>query len=201
MKTHEPGLVIGAAFGGGFFAGYIRVGEGLDAVILSPKDPGEKASTIWHKSRKSIPGAQSFFNGRSNTLAMAEAGSELAKWALDLRIGDFADWFLPSRDELELLYRNFKPGKNENYCSFRDGDNPSSVPAGYPYSSTYPAQAAIEAFRAGGAEAFEEDCYVSSTEYAPDPGSAWGQDFTGGYQYCYRKGTAWRARAVRRQSI
>lgn len=201
MKTEAVALAIGAAFGGGSFAGYIRVGEGLDAVIVSPKAAGEHASAIWHRSRKSITGAQSFFNGRANTLAMAEAGSDLAKWALELRIADFADWFLPSRDELELLYRNFKPGSNENYVSFRDGDNPSSVPAGYPYTPTFPAQTVLEAFRTGGAEAFEETWYVSSTEYAPDPDCAWGQSFTGGYPYYYRKGNYDRARAVRRQPV
>lgn len=201
MNANTAALAIGAALGGGFFAGYIRVGEGLDAVILSPKASGEKDSAIWHRSRKSIASAQSFFNGRSNTAAMAEAGSELAKWALDLRIADFSDWFLPSRDELELLFRNFKPGADDNYCSFRDGDNPSSVPAGYPYTTVYPAQTKLEAFMAGGVEAFEQAWYISSTEYAPDPDYAWGQSFSNGYQYCNHKGFVYRGRAVRRQAV
>lgn len=201
MNANTAALAIGAALGGGFFAGYIRVGEGLDALIVSPKAAGEQVSAIWHRSRKSVTGAQSFFNGRSNTAAMAEAGSELAKWALGLHIADFDDWFLPSRDELELLYRNFKPGSNENYVSFRDGDNPSSVPAGYQYTSTFPAQTTLEAFRTGGVEAFEEKWHVSSTEYAPDPDYAWGQDFSYGSQDAYPKDDSFRARAVRRQPV
>ena len=201
MNANTAALAIGAALGGGFFAGYIRVGDGLDALIISPKAAGERALAVWHSSRKSITGAQSFFNGHANTLAMAEAGSDLAKWAIDLCIADFSDWFLPSRDELELLYRNFKPSSNENYASFRDGDNPSSVPAGYPYTSTFPAQTALYTCRTGGADAFEEAWYISSTEYAPDPACAWYQIFAGGYQNAYLKDDSYRARAVRRQPV
>jgi hypothetical protein len=88
---------------------------------------------------------------------MAEAGSPLAQWARGLDINGNTDWCIPARDVLELGYRHLKPTTYENSCSFRDGDNPSSIPAGYPYTEQLPAQTAAEAFREGGAEAFEPD--------------------------------------------
>ncbi len=127
---------------------------------------------------------------------MAEAGSALAQWALGLDIGGFTDWYLPSRDELELLYRAFKPTADENFRL--SGDNPSSVPPGYAYSIDTPPQTPHEAFRKGGAEAFEALWYWSSTQGSPR--FAWGQVFAVGSQSYDDKGyeARARARAVRR---
>ncbi len=150
--------IAGTPYGGGFYAGRILVGDHLFALIVAPKDGGEHDDTIWNKSLKAVTGAGSYFDGLANTRAMAEAGSKLAKWALGLTLNGESDWYLPSRDELEILYRNLKPGTGENYA-WRNGDNPSSVPAGYPYTSSLPAQTDVSQFRAGGAEAFEEAWY------------------------------------------
>lgn len=188
---------IGTAFAGGFYGGTLRVGQELVALIVAPKEPGEHDDTRWNKSVKRIDGAGSFFDGRANTLAMAEAGSALAKWAIGLRMGNYDDWYLPSRDELELVYRYLKPTARENWV-FRNGDNPSSVPPGYPYTTDSPGQTAIEAFRSGGPEAFDETWYWTSTQYAGYAEYAWGQYFSDGFQNTYPKDTKLRARAVRR---
>src|SRR5690348_9212708 len=79
-------LIPGAAMAGGFFAGQIRIGQDLFAVIVAPKAGGEHADTPWNKSLKTVEGAQSYFDGRANTEAMATAGSEVAQWAKGLRI-------------------------------------------------------------------------------------------------------------------
>ena len=192
--------IAGTPYGEGFYAGRILVGDHLFALIVAPKDGGEHDDTIWNKSLKAVSGAGSYFDGLANTRAMAEAGSKVAKWALGLALNGESDWYLPSRDELEILYRNLKPGTRENY-EWRNGDNPSSVPAGYPYTAKLPGQTAAEQFRVGGAEAFEEAWYWTSTQYAPYDDAAWVQDFGIGNQYGAYKDNDCRARAVRRLPI
>jgi len=198
-KTEVP-TIIGTPYGGGFFYGRIIDGDHLFALIVAPKDGGEHDDTPWNKSRKAVAGAGSYFDGMANTRAMAEAGSGLAQWALGLKLNGESDWYLPSRDELEILYRNLKPTTHENY-EYRNGDNPSSVPAGYPYTAKLPAQTAAEHFRTGGPEAFEDAWYWTSTQCAPDDDYAWAQDFLNGFQSNYRKDDDFRARAVRRLPI
>lgn len=196
------GITIATAFGtileGGFYAGRIRLADGEYAVIVAPRDPGEHKDTKWGPVKR-VTGAMSFFDGLANTKAMAEAGSKLAQWALGLAIDGHSDWYLPSRDELELCYRNLKPTAQENWC-YR-GDNPSSVPVGYAYFPDAPAQTDIEIFRAGGAEAFDDTWYWSSTQYAGDSDYAWGQHFGYGGQTSDRKDGSCRARAVRRVKV
>jgi hypothetical protein len=155
---------------------------------------------VWNKSTKMVEGAQSFFDGRANTEAMAAAGSALAKWALDLRIAGQNDWYLPSRDELEICYRNLKPTIDENWVH-RHGENPSSMPVGYPYTEKHPLQTEVEAFQDGQPEAFDEVWYWSSTQRASYAVFAWLQIFTDGYQVSVPKDYGNRARAVRRFPI
>lgn len=186
---------IGTPLEGGFYAGRFRIGAEEFALIVAPKAAGETTGK-WGEYGQDVAGARSYNDGHANSRAMAEAGSALAQWALGLHINGHDDWYLPSRDELEILYRNLKPTDEENYCSFRDGDNASSVPAGYPYTEESPAQTLVEAFRAGGDEAFEPLWHWASTQYSPH--DAWVQGFVGGLQDYYRKDYELRARAVRK---
>ena len=184
----------GTPFQGGFYAGRLRVGDDVFALIVAPAAGGELAASAWGEYGQDIPAARSFFDGRTNTEAMTEAGCALAKQAAQLDINGFADWYLPSRDELELLYRNLKPTTDTNWRA--RGDNPSSVPVGYAYSSAAPAQTTAEAFRAGGAEALSDGWYWSSTQGSAN--CAWYRDFSDGGQSYSGKGSEGRARAVRR---
>ncbi|MCY0854288.1 DUF1566 domain-containing protein [Cupriavidus sp. D39] len=190
-------LVAGDPLGGGFYAGQIRQGEEIYALVVAPKDGGEHDDIVWNSDRSRVEGALSYFDGAANTVAMAEAGSDLAKWALGLQINGYHDWRLPARDEAEIIYRNLKPTAG-NYAGFRDGENPSSVPVGYPYTEKSPAQTSAAAFQAGGAEAFEEAWYWTSTQYAGSSSHAWGQGFDDGGQNHLHKSNEFRARAVRR---
>jgi hypothetical protein len=191
--------VVGTPFAGGYYAGRYLEGDQLCLLIVSGKI-GDFAPVRWNKNLKSVAGALSFFDGMSNTRAMAEAGSPLAQSVLSLDIDGETDWHLPARDQLELLYRHFKPTTRKN-LGYRDGDNPSSVPPGYPYTDALPAITQVPAFASGGAEAFEEAWYWSSTQRAQDSACAWLQGFAGGYQDLSRKGGEYRARAVRRLKI
>ena len=199
VNADRPSILVPAAHGtpfeGGFYGGQIRSGEKIFAVVWAPKALGEKVS-IWLPSYKDVPNARSCFHSMDNTRAMAEAGSPLAQWALGLELAGHKDWCIPARDVLELGYRHLKPTNYENSASFRDGDNPSSIPVGYPYTEQVPTQTPAEAFRKGGPEAFEAAWYWSSTQYSSH--YAWGQDFGNGNQgFSDGKEFEARARAVR----
>ena len=200
MKTTtQAPTVPGTQFAGGFYAGRFMLDGSEYALIVAPKASGEQESITWGKYGQNIEGARSCNDGHNNTTAMAAEGSELAQWALGLDIDGHTDWYIPSRDELELCYRNLKPTPQENWASFRDGDNPSSLPAGYPYTEQAPAQTSEPAFQEGGSEAFKPEWYHASTQCSPD--TAWIQDFVVGLQSGGPKDGARRAVAVRRVKV
>jgi hypothetical protein len=191
-EIQDP-VSIGAPFEGGFYGGKIRIGLAIFAIVWAPKAEGEVKGK-WLDSYTDVPGATSCFDSMANTKAMAEAGSPIAKQALAATIGGHTDWCIPARDVLEMGYRHLKPTTEENYVH-RSGDNPSSIPAGYPYTETSPAQTTVEAFKAGNTEAFYEVWYASSTQFSAD--HAWGQYFLNGNQHNDSKGYERRCRFVR----
>lgn len=178
---------------GGFFSGTIRINDALFGVITAPRAEGQY-SGIWLPSYDDVPGAASCFDSKANTIAMAEAGSPIAQQALATTINGFSDWVIPARDVLEIQYRAHKPTAETNY-TYRSGDNPSSVPAGYPYTETIPAQCSAPLFQEDGAEAFDSAWYWSSTQSSPY--GAWCQYFDDGTQYCNCKDYVGVVRLVR----
>jgi hypothetical protein len=171
--------VLGSPLNGGFFSGIINVNGVNFAIATAPKALGESRQILLPNA-KMVEGALSTFDSVANTIALAEAGSPAALWVQSLVIDGNSNWVLPARDVLEIQYRNHKPTAEENYCSFRDGDNPSSVPPGHLYTEESPAKTSIEIFQEGGSEAFEADWYISSTQYST--GYVCGQDFRDGGQ-------------------
>jgi hypothetical protein len=191
-EIQDP-VSIGAPFEGGFYGGKIRIGLAIFAIVWAPKAEGEITGQ-WLDSYTDVPGATSCFDSMTNTKAMAEAGSPIAKQALAATISGHSDWCIPARDVLEMGYHYLKPTTGKNYV-YRSGDNPSSIPAGYPYTETSPTQTTVEAFKDGNAEAFDEVWYASSTQFSE--GHAWYQDFGNGYQDDYCKDYERRCRFVR----
>ncbi len=190
MPGTNQNLQIGQPLEGGFFAGYINSNGALFAIVAAPKSL--EISGVWGERGVLIEGADSFHDGAANTAAMAAAGCKIATQAQS------DGWHIPSRDELELLYRAFKPTAEENY-KWRSGDNPSSSPAGYAYTETVPPQTAVADFKDGNAESFKDAWYWSSTQFSAI--SAWGQGFDGGGQYDGNKNNEGRVRPVRRIQI
>ena len=195
-----PPIAIGRHFGGGFFAGRIKVGDQEFNLIAAPKAEGQ-CSAKWNGKYSDIAGAKSFNDGLANTNAMLEAGSKLAMWARDLRIDGKDDWYLPAQDELELLYRHFKPTAKTNSQYGRSGINLSALPATYPYTPNMPAQTSVDVFKEGGEQAFDDAAYWTSTQHAGSSGYAWCQGFNYGDQSLYYKNNELFARAVRRSVI
>lgn len=191
----ELPAVPGSVYDDGFYVGRLRVEAIEYALILPPKAKSEHAAVVWNDSEKSVAGALSFCDGHANTVAMAKAGSKVAQWALD------HDMHIPALDELELLYRAFKPGTESNYCYARAGINVSALPPTYPYTPDFPEQTKLKVFKDGGAEAFAREWYWSSTQHVSGSDYAWMQYFYGGGQDYYLKVIKYRARAVRRIKI
>jgi hypothetical protein len=202
MNTQENiPSVLGAPFSGGFLAGRILIAGVLHALVVAPKAEGEREDIAWLDSEQRVPGADSYCDGMQNTVAMAEAGSELAQWARGLQIAGFTDWFMPSQDELEILYRNLKPTTQANYLHGRSGMNVSAVPPTFAYGKELPAQTTAPSFAEGGEQAFADEWYWSSTQHAAGTDCAWYQYFGNGYQSSNLKSASLRARAVRRLII
>jgi hypothetical protein len=175
---------IGAPYGGGFFSG-ITVQDGKRYLTITAGREHELKGA-WGEYGVKIEGADNFTDSRANTEAMATAGSELAQQVLALNIEGFTDWAIPARDVQELQYRYLKPTTQENYCWNRDGDNPNSLPVGTLYTEESPAQTEVAAFKQGGAEAFQDRWYWSSSQRSAY--SAFRMYFDDGYQDLRRQG-------------
>ena len=194
-KTDLP--AIGTELAGGFYTGIIQCEGNLYALITAPKSL--ELTGQWGCDDTDVQGGKSQNNCPANTLAMAEAGSELAQKVMLIEHAGFKDWAIPSRDALEMMYRALKPSTQENYCSFKDGDNPSSIPPGFLYTETTPNQTEAAQFKSGEEQAFADSWYWSSTQSRAT--STYLQDFSHGAQsYGSRYYTA-RVRPVRRLLI
>lgn len=166
-------------------------------VIVAPKAGGENPGVMIKAADTAVGVAsQTSSEGLRSTLSMVAAGGvsvyPAANWARSLVLGGRTDWYIPARDELELLWRNLKPTTNDNFVSVRrvasvydyrrdgaygdaadstHGENKNSYPVGAAYTATVPARSANTMFHAGGAEALEFWAsalqYWSSTEFSP----------------------------------
>lgn len=142
---------LGAPFAGGHFMGRVFVGLIAYALVVAPKAEGEHAETPWHETDDpvDVAGAKSYFDGLANTNAMVDAGSELAKWSRDLRIGEHDDWHLPSRQDLLVI----KGNEADAGAAFKEGGAEAFEREWY-WSSTqdasYPASAWCQSFGSGG---------------------------------------------------
>lgn len=199
--TEQTLPAIGTPMPGGFFAGAMSINSQRYAVIISTKQIGISLKGAWHEEEIDVPGAKSYNDGMANTLAMAEAGSDLAKTVLMMEIDGQKDFYIPSQDELELCYRAFKPNTNKNWCYARSGINLSALNPTYPYTPESPSQTALDSFKEGGDEAFELTAYWSSTQHAGGSDFAWYQNFYYGTQYRSNETTELAVRAVRRSLI
>jgi len=99
-----------------------------------------------------------------------------------------SEWYLPAMDELELLYRNFKPNNADNDTrdlpsnftgSNPSGRNVSSVPEGFNYENSprIPDVTYLDLFKEGNAQSLDQLRYWSTTD-ADEVGRAWSQEFT-----------------------
>ena len=194
---------IGAAFGGGFFAGQIGTGGvATHNLVVAPLSSGEQGATAWKNAATATSGADSDIDGPQNTADMVADGNSAvypaAHFCNDAVIGGFSDWYMPAKNELEVCYFNLKPSTTSN--STGSGINPNAVPArASNYTAGNPAQTSAAAFQTGGAEPFQTELYWSSTEVSATSGA--NQYFSTGGQVSSAKYAGRRVRAVRRVAV
>jgi len=96
--------------GGIIFYDKGSVSDGWRYLEAAPND--QSAGIQWYNGNYiDIKTGTAVGTGRANTEAIIAAqgsGSYAATLCKNLRIGGFSDWFLPSKDELNLMYTNLK---------------------------------------------------------------------------------------------
>jgi len=196
---------IGQAFGGGFYAGKISTtanGIATHYLIVAPKASGENPSRTWGVY-DTTTGITSVINGPTNSASLAALGAsyQAAVFAEGLTIGGYSDWYLPAKNELEVLYYFLKPTIDANNTS--SGSNANAVspePISTNYTAGSPAQTSAGiGFRTGETDAFASDYYWSSTEF--NAYYAWKQTFDDGFQLTNTKSSSFYVRAVRRIAV
>jgi hypothetical protein len=171
-------VAIGAAFGGGYFAGQYQDGGVTYNLIVAPVATGQfggaTSTGIQYKTGNSAdtdPPSQNEVYGKPATDFFTGSTYPAFNWAKGLTIATFSDWYIPAKNELALLCWNLGP----NWTTATD-------------------------FKTGGAEAFvTTNDYWSSTQDSSLTFGAWMQIFSSGAQNVNGKSSPnGRARVVRR---
>jgi hypothetical protein len=200
-SSFSYGLTIGAAYGGGYFAGQISTaGTGVADynLVIAPVASGENNSVLWKTTNTTTAGTSSVIDGPTNSSNMNNATHPAAQFCEGLSIGGFTDWYMPAKNELEVCYYNLKPTTAANNTT--SGINTNAVPSrGSNYTSGTPAQTSASDFKNTGTEDFASSFYWSSTQASDTSG--WSQYFGNGGQYYATKNGDNRVRAVRRVAI
>jgi hypothetical protein len=192
---------IGAAFGGGFFAGQISTtanGVATNNLIIGPLSSAQTSGVMWKTTSTATAGTDSVIDGPTNSANMNNASHPAAQFCEGLVIGGFSDWYMPAKNEFDVCYFNLKPSTDSNNTGF--GINSNAVPIRTAnYTSGTPARTSAAAFQSGGSEAFTLASYWTSTQNGAT--LAWRQYTASGYQRNGSKDTSARVRAVRRVSV
>jgi hypothetical protein len=193
----------GSALNGGFFGGQINDGGIIYNLIVGPAATAQNTTGLAYKTTASADSPAATFQNLVYGFPasqLANGASHLAfQFARSLSISGYSDWYIPAKNELEILYYNLKPGTTSNDTS--SGINPNAVPArASNYTAGNPAQTTSTLFQTGNAQAFSELNYWSSTEFSGNANNAWRDDFSvGGQSSSFTKTASLPARAIRRE--
>lgn len=196
-------------------------------VLTANKAAGEFTAALKSTATAMPAACRSLCEGWLSTLAMVGDGASsvypAAHAARALVIGGYSDFYIPSRDEAELQYRNLKPLTVNNHTPARSktayninrdgaygdvstscGVNLNSYPAGLAYSASDPAMTAATVFQSGGVQALESagTYYWTSTENGTR--NTWYQCYISGRygeQHAENRTIPIKIRAVRRSII
>jgi hypothetical protein len=199
-----PTPTLGSALSGGYYGGQISTsanGVATHYLIVGPISTAE--STLQAASGNfGESGTQSVIDGPANTTAAVGAGFShpAASFCENLTTGGYSDWYMPAKNELDVLYYGLKPDTTSNNTSA--GVNANSVPKRTStYTSGTPAQTSAAAFQTGGAQAFTADKYWTSTTNTYSTGLQNWQYFSDGGPGNSGKLYSFRVRAIRRIAV
>jgi hypothetical protein len=196
---------VGAIYGGGFIGGKINISGTQYYLIVAPRAFGNVTGYSFGP-RGVFTSITNTITGPTNTTSLAALGSTYAAatFCENLTIGAYSDWYLPAKNELEVLYYFLKPGTIPNQTYGTQGQNPNAVspePVNQNYTSGSPAQTSVIPFREGNVEAFDSNVtYFTSCD--KDVNYALTQNFQNGEQSDGIKDlTGFYIRAVRRVPV
>lgn len=111
VRFENLAIAIGKTYQGGLIFYVDNTGE--HGLIAAPTD--QSTGIQWYNGTFLITGATATAvgTGQANTNKIINAqgsGAYAAKLTADLVLGGYDDWFLPSRDELGLMYKNIGKG-------------------------------------------------------------------------------------------
>ena len=125
---------IGDSFEGGYYGGLISHtadGNATHALIVAPLATGAggriyPGAQLLLANTQVNYGASSSYDGALNCSLIGTSNSPILNFILNLSIGGYTDWYLPSWYELSILYNELKPSTQGNHTSF--GTNANAVP-------------------------------------------------------------------------
>lgn len=191
----QPIPVPGDSFGGGYYAGKILdAGTTYALIIPSTASFGPTGGVALSTTSNALPSAtRTLTNGPAASASMNSTNYPAAYYCEGLTVNGYTDWYLPARDELEIVYRNLKPSTTANATYARAntgfggdgaimGSNANSIPTNSGYTGSSPAQniAKINLTITGTGNAAGNAYYWTSTENAT--GFVWTQSMNDGYQ-------------------
>ncbi|WMN19235.1 hypothetical protein QL104_07455 [Pseudomonas piscis] len=140
-KAISPGALpaIGQPFAGGFYAGRLFF-DGLEHALIDAGRQFEVLAQWWDQPgpRLNVRSSKSYFDGMTNTQAMAEAGSSIARKVLGMAIRGHRGWHIPSIEELQVMRTNLLQlgDWGEHWPADGDGGPPQAFALREYWSST-----------------------------------------------------------------
>lgn len=128
--------VIGEPYGGGFYAGDIQYPDGQWYKLIVADKSADIYGLQWGGYASSVASTDS--DGLVNTELMVSSPTDYpaAQYCSNFDVGGNSDWYMPARNELNVLYLNLGPHQPSCPANFKSGGPQAFVDGQNYWSST-----------------------------------------------------------------